>query len=267
MFFRLLSIEWTRLSRRALLWVTLGVTTLYMSLALTNFYKTNQTELLDGTLKMPGMSFDLANALDQLTLVIPLLVIIAGNLLGDDYSQRTSQHWLRRAPRQSSLLAKFTVLMILTFFIQMLTLIIGWLVGYYYKTYVYHVPDINNVNWLATLAAPFYMTLVNLPYLALTLLITVAVRSTFFSILLGLGYTQILEFMLAGIFYGASWTKWLFTSVHFSASFLLNDIGNRVPKLPEHILTPEPALVVAALYTLLLMTLAIWLYRRQDVGG
>jgi hypothetical protein len=267
MFLKLLSIEWTRLSRRALLWVTLGVTTLYMILALANFYKTSQTELLDGTFKMPGMSFDLANALDQLTLVIPLLVIIAGNLMGNDYSQRTNQHWLMRASRHSNLLAKFTVLTVLTFFIQVLTLVIGWAIGYYYKTYVYQVPNVNNLNLLATLAAPFYMTLVNLPYLALTLLITVVVRSTFFSILLGLGYTQILEFMLAGIFYGAAWTKWLFTNVHFSASFLLNSIGNRIPKLPEHILAPESALVVAALYTLILMTLAIWAYRRQDVGG
>src|SRR5512138_1095663 len=267
MFFKLLSIEWTRLSRRPLLWVTLAVTILYMSLALANFYKTSQVELLDGTLKMPGIAFDLANALDQLTIVIPLLVIIAGNLMGNDYSQRTNQHWLRRAPRHSSLVAKFSILTALTLFIQILTLVIGWAVGYYYKTYVYHVPDVNNVNWLATLAAPFYMTLVNLPYLALTLLITVVVRSTFFSIVLGLGYTQILELMLVGIFYGKPWTKWLFTNLHFSASFLLNDIGSRVPKLPEHILAPAPALLVATLYTMIFMILAIWFYRRQDVGG
>ncbi len=267
MFFKLLSIEWTRLSRRALLWGTLGVTTLYMSLALANFYKTSRAELLDGTLKMPGMAFDLANALDQLSLVIPLLVIIAGNLMGNDYSQRTSQHWLRRSPRHSSLLAKFTLLAGLTFFIQVLTLIIGWAIGYYYKTYVYHVPDVNNINGFAALASPFYMTLVNLPYLALALLLTVLARSTFFSVVLGLGYTQILEFMLAGIFYGASWTKWLFTNLHFSASFLLNEIGNRVPKLPEHILAPVPALVTASIYTLIFMIIAIWLYRRQDVGG
>ena len=211
MFLKLLSIEWTRLSRRSLLWVTLGVTTLYIILALTNFYKTNRVELLDGTLKMPGMAFDLANALDQLSLVIPLLVIIAGTLMGNDYSQRTNQHWLMRLPRHSSLLAKFTILTALTFFIQVLTLVIGWAVGYYYKTYVYQVSDLNNLNGLATLAAPFYMTLANLPYLALTLLITVVVRSTFFSIVLGLGYTQILESMLAGIFCVVSRTQWLFT--------------------------------------------------------
>ncbi len=267
MFFQLFSIEWTRLSRRALLWIMLSVTTLYMVLALANFYNTNRIELLDGTLKMPGMSFDLANALDQLTLVIPLLVIVAGTLMGNDYSQRTNQHWLRRAPRHSSLLAKFTILMALTFFIQVLTLLIGWAIGYYYKVHVYHVADVNNINGLATVVAPFYMTLANLPYLALTLLITIVVRSTFFSVLLGLGYTQILEFMLAGIFYGASWTKWLFTNLHFSASFLLNFIGNRAPKLPEHILAPTPALVTAGFYTLIFIIIAIWLYRRQDIGG
>jgi hypothetical protein len=267
MFLQLLSIEWTRLSRRALLWVTLAVTILYMVLALANFYKTSQTELLDGTLKMPGMAFDLANALDQLNLVLPLLVIFAGNLAGNDYAQRTNQHWLMRAPRHTGLFAKFTLLMALTLFIQVLTLAIGWAVGYYYKMYVYHVPDVNNVDWLATLAAPFYMTLASLPYIVFTLAVTVALRSTFFGVALGLGYTQIIEFLLAGIFYGAGWTKWLFTNLHFSVSFLLNSIGDRVPKLPAHILAPGPALAVAAVYTLAFLSLAIWFHRRQDVGG
>jgi hypothetical protein len=59
----------------------------------------------------------------------------------------------------------------------------------------------------------------------------------------------------------------MFTNLHFSASFLLNGIGNRIPDLPNNILAPAPALVTAALYTLILLALAIWLYRRQDVGG
>jgi len=41
------------------------------------------------------------------------------------------------------------------------------------------------------------MTLANLPYVALTLMYTVVLRSTFFGVALGLGYTQILEFLLA----------------------------------------------------------------------
>ncbi len=267
MFLKLLSIEWTRLSRRALLWVTLAICGLYIGLSLANFYKTNQAELLDGALKMPGVSFDLANSLDQLLIAIPFLIIIAGNMMGNDYSQRTNQHWLTRAPRHSSLLAKLTLLTLLTVAIQFLTLIVGWAVGSYYKTYIYHGPDHLNINWIATLAVPFYMTLVNLPYIALTLMFAVVLRSTFASVILGLGYTQILEFLFAGIFYGKPWTKWLFTNLHFSASFLLNSIGNRVTEIPTSILKPMPALVTATIYTLILLVFATWFYRRQDVGG
>lgn len=267
MFLKLLSIEWTRLSRRPLLWITLLICCLYIGLSLSNFYKANQTELLNGSLKMPGVSFDLANSLDQLLIAIPFLIILAGNMMGNDYAQRTNGHWLMRAPRHASLLAKFTLLTMLTIVIQVLTLVIGWAIGFYYKTYVYQVPDRLNVNWMAILAAPFYMALVNLPYIAMTLMFAVMLRSTFVSIVLGLGYTQILEFLLTGIFHGTGWTKWLFTNLHFSASFLLNTIGNRVATIPVHILAPAPALVTSIVYTLILFLLAIWLYRRQDVGG
>ena len=159
------------------------------------------------------------------------------------------------------------MLVLLTFIIQVITLLVGGLTGTYYKTYVYDVVNSFNINWLATLAAPFYMTLVNLPYLALTLLLAVVVRSTFFSVVLGLGYTQFLEFLLAGFFYGKSWTKWLFTNLHFSTSFLLNNIGNKTAEIPSHLLNPIPALVTASLYTLILLSFAVWLYQRQDVGG
>ena len=267
MFLKLLTIEWIRLSRRALLWITLLICSIYIGLSLANFYKTNQTELLTGKLKMPGVAFDLANSLDQLLIAIPFLILIAGNLMGNDYSQRTNQHWLMRSTRHTSLLAKFTLLIIITLGIQYLTLLVGLGVGFYYKTYIYQVANPFNINWIATLAAPFYMTLVNLPYIAVTLLLAVGLRSTFMSIVVGLGYTQLLEFLFAGIFHGASWTKWLFTNLHFSASFLLNSIGNRLTKLPGSILAPGPALVTSAAYTLILCILAIWLYRRQDVGG
>ena len=76
----------------------------------------------------------------------------------------------------------------------------------------------------------------------------------FVSVALGLGYTQILEFLLAGIFQGAGWTKWRFTNLHFSASFLLNTIGNRVSEIPSSNFANARAL-------------AIWFYHRQDVGG
>jgi hypothetical protein len=70
--------------------------------------------------------------------------------------------------------------------------------------------------------------------------LAVAPGSTFASVITGLGYTQLLEFLFAGIFHGMGWTKWLFTNLYFSASFLLNSIGDRVTKLPASSWRPEP---------------------------
>ncbi len=266
MFFQLLSIEWTRLSRRLLLWLTMAACALYTGLSLANFYTLNRTELISGSLKMPGASFDLANSLDQMLVAIPFLVILASNIMGNDYSQHMNQHLLMRASRSSSLLAKLALLTLVTIGVQAVTLIVGGLVGFYYKHYVYGVADVLNVSWTATAAAPLYMTLVNLPYLACALALAVGLRSTFFSAVIGLGYAQVLDFMLTGIFHGAGWTKWLFANVHFSASFLLNAIGNRTVVPPSHILSPIPALLVAAAYTLVFLAIAVWLYRRQDLS-
>ncbi len=58
------------------------------------------------------------------------------------------------------------------------------------------------------------------PLRLLALVITITPRSTFASIVRGLGYTQLLEFFLAGIFHGADWAKWLFTNLHYCIMFL-----------------------------------------------
>jgi len=268
MFFRLFSIEWTRLTRRALFWFALAACALFTWLGLQNFYTLNQSQLLDGTLKMPGFSFDLANSLDQVLLVaLTFLVIIGGLMMGNDYSQRTNQHWLMRASRPASLLSKFAMLVMFTLLLNILTLLVGGATGWYYKTFMYQTFSLANVNGLAALAAPFYMTLVELPYLALMLLITVATRSAFAGVAIGLGYTQFIEILLSSIFYGAGWSKWMMRNLYFSATYLLNSIGNRVAPTPEYLLAPAPAFVTAAVYTLIFLAAALWLYRRQDVGG
>jgi len=58
----------------------------------------------------------------------------------------------------------------------------------------------------------------------------------------------------------------VYSTPRISAIFLLNSIRNRATKLPGSILSPELASVTSAAYTSILCLLAIWLYRRQDVG-
>jgi hypothetical protein len=268
MFLKLFSIEWTRLTRRTLFWFTLVVCSLFIWLSLENFYTLNRVQILDGSLKLPGVPFDLANSLDQLLIVaLPFLILIAAMMLGNDYSQRTNQHWLMRSSRTSSLLAKFSLLVVLIFLLQWITLFVGGLTGWYFKTFTYSAYSLANVNWAAVLSATLYMTLVTLPYAAFMLLITVVTRSAFASIAIGLGYTQFIEFLTTGIFYGSSWTKWMIRNLYYSATYQLNSIGNKNVEIPSHLFHPVPAFVTAAVYTLTFLSLAIWLYRRQDIGG
>lgn len=268
MFLKLFSIEWTRLTRRTLFWFTLVVCSLFIWLSLENFYTFNRVQILDGSLKLPGVPFDLANSLDQLLIVaLPFLILIAAMMLGNDYSQRTNQHWLMRSSRTSSLLAKFSLLAVLIFLLQLLTLLVGGLTGWYFKTFTYSAYSLANVNWMAVLSATLYMTLVTLPYAALMLLITVVTRSAFASIAIGLGYTQFIEFLMTAFFYNTSWSRWLMRNLYYSGTYVLNTIGNKTVDIPSHLLQPVPAFVTAAIYTLIFLSLAIWLYRRQDIGG
>ena len=188
-------------------------------------------------------------------------------MFGNDYSQRTNQHWLMRSSRTSSLLAKFSLLAVTIFLLQWITLLVGGLTGWYFKTFTYSAYTLANVNWLAVLSATLYMTLVTLPYAALMLLLTVVTRSAFASIAIGLGYTQFIELLMTSFFYGAGWSKWMMRNVYLSATFLLNSIGDKSVDVPSALLQPVPAFVTAAVYTLTFLSLAIWLYRRQDIGG
>ena len=145
--------------------------------------------------------------------------------------------------------------------------IIGGGTGWYYKTFIYQAYTMSNVNWSAVITAAFYMTLVTLPYIAFMLLITILTRSSFAAIAIGLGYTQFIEILLTSFFYNASWSRWMMRNLYFSATFLLNSIGNKTVDVPPALLQPVPAFVTAAIYTLTFLSLALWLYRRQDVGG
>lgn len=268
MFLRLFSIETTRLTRRALPWLSLAAIIFYIGLSIQNFYSMNQTQLMTGGLKMPGISFDLANSLDQgLFISLPFLVLLAANQMGNDYTQRTNQHWLMRAPRHTGVLAKFALLALFVFFIQLLIMLVGGGIGWYYKTFIYDAYSFANLNVSATIAAPFYMTLSTLPYLALILLFTVATRSTLAGAMIGLGYTQFIEILLTTIFHSRPFMMWHPHNLATSVTFLLNSIGNRVVEIPDYLAQPIPAMIGLLAYSFVFLAAALWLYRRQDVGG
>lgn len=268
MWFALVSIEWTRLTRRWLPWVAVALCALFIGLSLHNFYVLSAADFSSGAVKLPGLSFDLATALDQtLVLGAPFIVIFGAALMGDDYTQRTNQHWLLRASRTTSLLAKFAVLAFLILLWNLATLLFGGAFGLGYKLWISGGASVAGVNGLETAWALLYMTLVCLPYGVLTLLLALLTRSTFVSAAIGFGYTLVVENLLGAVFYQSDWIRWLPRSLYLSATYRLNHIGNRVVEVPMTLHEPVTACLLAAGYSVLLLGIAILWYRRQDVGG
>lgn len=265
MFLRIFRMEGKRLLRNPLLWVLSALFLLYIALSVSNFYVQMRSDFLNERLPIPGMAFDLATALDQQGLLAIVLVILTIATLGSDYAQRTHQHWLTRASRGQSLLAIFAVLAVYVLVMQFVLMGISWTVGWYAKTFTYQVVNTNNLVPWAVGAAPFYTAFAYLPYIAFGLFLIVLVRKPFFALLLGLGYTTVGEVLL-GSFLPGYGGKFLLRGVPTGLSFLLNTIGAKPYQVGEWSLPPLPAAILGAVYLSVLLGLAIWLYKRQDLG-
>lgn len=268
MLLRLLSIESTRMSRRWLPWIALGLCVAYTGLNQYSFYAANELDILSGVLELPALSFDLANPLNQvLPVVLPFIVIAGAALMGDDFAQHTNQHWLIRAPRSRSILAKFTLLTLLILCLHALTAVAGAALGLALKHHLYGTAGLLGINIAEALWAPVNMTIVMLPYAALMLVLALLTRSTVVSSALGFIYALLVETLVGRYFHDALWVSWLPRNLYLSATFRLNAIANQVVAVPAGAHDPLTAVAIAALYTAFLVALAIWIYRRQDVGG
>lgn len=268
MWLALFSIEWIRLFRRWLPWVAMALSALFVGLSLHNFYVLSGENGAGGTFKMPGLSFDLATSLDQSFTIGALFIIMIGAaLMGDDYAQRTNQHWLLRGSRAASVLAKFTVLALMILILNVVTLSAGAAFGLGYKAWLTGSASVAGVNLAETGWALIYLTAVVLPYAALMLLLALITRSTFVSAAIGFAYVLVIENLAGAVFYAAPWIRWLPRNLYLSATYLLNHIGDKTVPVPDHLFESYTACLVALGYTVALLVLAIAWYRRQDVGG
>lgn len=268
MFPALVFIEWTRLFRRWLPWIAMALCALFVGLSLHNFYVLSGEDTASGAFKMPGLSFDLATSLDQSFTVGALFIVMIGAaLMGDDYAQRTNQHWLLRGSRGASVLAKFAVLALMILILNVVTLAAGAVFGVGYKVWLTGSASVAGVNVVEAAWALVYLTAVLLPYAALMLLLALVTRSTFVGAAIGFAYVLVIENLASAVFYHADWVRWLPRSLYLSATYLLNHIGNKTVPVPENQHEPYTACLVALGYAVVLLALAIGVYRRQDVGG
>lgn len=268
MVLRLFSLEFTRLFRRWLPWIALGACVLLTGLREYNIYGLNAPALRGGALSLPGLSFDLATSLDRVSLAaLPFIVVMGAALMGDDYAQRTHQHWLIRASRLQTVLAKFALMFFAIVLMYAVTLVAGGGFGLALKGYLYGQANPTGVNAVEALLAPIYLTVAVLPYAALMLLLALVTRSTFVTTAIGFIYTFIVEMGVGAMFHDAPWMRWLPANLYLSATYHLNAIGNKVRAVPTSLHDPLTAVGIAAVYAGVLLGAAIWIYRRQDLGG
>jgi len=205
-------------------------------------------------------------------LMLILLAILTASAIGIDYGAGTLRTVLTQGTgRWTYLAAKLAVLLLLTavgFAIVLVTVAISSQIAVALAGPAPAAAGAVPLQWtdVARSAGKAWVSIV--PYIALTTFVTVFARSTAAGMAVGLGYyvaEQLIIALLSSLF------SWFQDVADF---FLVRNItawtgasggggGLQLGTLPD----ATHAIVVLAVYTVLLLSLAFWFFERRDVAG
>lgn len=284
MFLQMLSIEQRKLSKRTMLWVEVGIMALIMIGMNILLYAVSQTGLSESAaIEVEGAAAigsqivwpgGVSNALGIATgLGAFLIVILTGALTAQEYQWNSYQLLLSRGvPRPVVLIAKFLVIVVAGLLLIITALLAGAGITALFSQMLQGSVPFNELNWgrvtLATLLSAYTL----LPYAALTFLLAVLTRSSVAAIGVGLAYTTLIESLaLQGLtFLGGTWAtvaQYLPGALTQSLSTVSSRVAASAPAADlSGMLSPERAALVIALYTVLLVGLAVVAFQRQDLS-
>jgi ABC-2 type transport system permease protein len=284
MFANMLRIESTKLFKRRLFWIEMGLVALLMITFFGVLFVASQTipaasadANLTETLYWPGalitsVGFGAGGALGGIVLIVLVSVVV-----GSEYSNRTLTQWLSRgAPRPVVLFAKFALLMLAA----LLTVLVAALVGAGVSALVTLIGrgglPVEQVNFGQFALGILRVAYTMLPYMALTFMLAVVTRSTAGALGGGLGFMLIIEMLIIQVLgiLGEGGKR----IAQFAPGLMTESIGqlnagiSRVPIVQEvegavewMLLPPGAAAVGLALYTVLFLTVAVLVFRKQDL--
>lgn len=206
----------------------------------------------------------------------PLLLALVGATVAQEYGWRTVSLWLSHGvPRPTVLIARFLALMLAVLIFTSALFLAITAMSAYFTVYITGTLDPGVVHFGEAVLGILRTSYVLMPYVALTFLFGVITRSMVGAIGSGTLFLLIIEPVileimgaLGGIFHQI---RMFLPDLLATSVFNLNEAIARVPfrevaeDAPE-LLAPAPAAALIALYTLGLLTLAIWLFRRQDLS-
>ncbi|RMH00603.1 MAG: hypothetical protein D6706_03610 [Chloroflexi bacterium] len=284
MFWQLVVIEEIKLSKRALLWVSVGLMALAILALDLTIYSVLQTGNLpdnmqvESTLSLEGLATWPQGLISSLELAAGsnlggiLMVVIVGIVAGQAYTWRTLSLWLGRGvSRNMLLLARFVALFVPALLVTLASLLAGGgITAVFSQLLLGHIPA---VNWTELLLAFLRTAYTLLPYAAMTFFLAVLTRSTVTAVAGGLSYALLIEGIVVQLLAlaGGIWAKLgQFLPAGLTQSLLgmnarLVSVGNGSLSAPST-LAPQTAVWLIAFYTLGFFLAALFIFRRQDIS-
>jgi ABC-type transport system involved in multi-copper enzyme maturation permease subunit len=283
MFWKVLSIENTKIYRRKLFWVELVLMAL-MVLILQIAIDATVEASINGTamtaddrlevrqiITWPGALVNVLNLASGSALGGLLFVVLVGAITAQEYNWRTLHLWLSRGiPRPLLGTVKFTALLLPALLIVLTALVTGGAITGLLSAQIDGSLHLDRVNSLQLLYSAARTTYTLLPYGALTFLLAIASRSTVVAISVGLSYVLLLEsalMQLLGLFGESlrSVTQYMPAALGNSLLVLNQATDLAASSLPVSSVSPLIAVLGIAAWTLLFLGLSLLIIQRQDL--
>jgi ABC-type transport system involved in multi-copper enzyme maturation permease subunit len=289
MFMNTLYIENKKMFKRRMLWIELGLLAALIIFLYVIIYATMQTnsEMAAGTearqavqdiILWPGailnaLSFGGGNSLGGL-----LVIVLIGAATAQEYTWRTMHLWLSRGiPRPVLMGAKIVALLLPIFLFVVTPLIIGGGLTAIFTLQIDKSLPFDQINWWQLALSVLRTAYTLLPYATMTFMLAIVTRSTAAAIGIGLAYSLLVESIASTVFplLGGVFAK--------IVVYLPGSLAEGVLKLNEtarfgqmvvagdgmstvKYLTPVPAAIGIAVWTILFVGLAVWSFQRQDMS-
>lgn len=278
--------EMTKVFRRRMTWVLVGILTLLVTGVYLLLYAIAQEVLSDptvaaatveevqGMLCWPQALSSLLGLTGGAGLGGLMMVVLAGAVTAQEYTWRTTHLWLSRGmPRSAYLLAKYASLVIAALLIVLTAVLVASPLTAWFTqqlTGSFSLTDLHLVEMGLSVLRTAYTIL---PYISFTFLVAILTRSTAAAIAAGMTYALLEEILvqLLGLA-GGIWADVARLAPGSLAAALMQsnmrlveiDLGTGVN---AGLSGPWVAAGGIALYAVGLLGLSLWAFRRQNLTG
>jgi ABC-type transport system involved in multi-copper enzyme maturation permease subunit len=283
MFWHVLSIENTKITRRKIFWVLLfliALIVLIIQLVLFGTYEKGMGGLsipeeerlsLAGAITWPGALVNILSYIGGSAFGGLFFVILVGAVTAQEYTWRTLHLWLSRGvSRPVLVLSKFTALLLPAILLVIIAFLIGGLTTAVTSIHIKDALYLDQLNFMQLLLSILRTAYTLLPYGTLTFFLAVVSRSTVVAISGGVSYVLLIESLISQLM------ELLGEPLRGLVQYLPNRLSESLLVVNQLTLDIERgsnastghswmAALGIALWTFLFLGLSLWVFQNQDL--